>query len=119
MSNSTKIYWQNYINGSWVDGGNGTIDVLNPADGKLLAKQACANEADVDQAVQAARQCHESGAISKLRPVERGRKVQEMGKYLLSNLEEIATVLCLDAGKPYWEAVMEVESGCSLFRILR
>ncbi|GAL11610.1 aldehyde dehydrogenase [Vibrio astriarenae] len=115
MPKAIKSYWQNYIDGCWVDGGAGTIDILNPADGSLLAKQACADVSDVDLAVQAARRCHESGVLSSLRPVERGRMVQQMGHYLLDHLEEIATVLCLDAGKPYWEAVMEVESAARYF----
>lgn len=115
MLDSIKQHWQNYIDGQWVEGGAGTIDVLNPANGTLLATQACADESDVDRAVKAAKRCHESGVLSKLRPVERGRMVQGMGQYLLANLEEIATVLCLDAGKPYWEAVMEVEAAARYF----
>ena len=31
-----KPYWQNYIDGAWVDGGGGRIDVLNPATGTHL-----------------------------------------------------------------------------------
>ena len=28
-----KPYWQNYIDGAWVDGGAGRIDVTDPATG--------------------------------------------------------------------------------------
>ena len=53
--------------------------------------------------------CHASGVLTAMRPVERGRMVNRMGTYLLQNLEQIATVLTLESGKPYWEAVIEVE----------
>ena len=49
MSN-VKAYWQNYIDGAWVDGGAGKIDVVNPATGEALAEHALADAADVDRA---------------------------------------------------------------------
>jgi acyl-CoA reductase-like NAD-dependent aldehyde dehydrogenase len=63
----------------------------------------------VDRAVAAARACHVSGALSSLRPVERGRMVRAMGDYLLAQIDEIAPVLTLESGKPLWEARIEVE----------
>ena len=99
-----KAYWQNYIDGTWVDGGAGLIDVINPGTGEKLAAQALADAADVDRAVQAAKRVHASGVLSDMRPVERGRMVQAMGRYLLDHLEKIATLLSLEQGKPLWEA---------------
>ena len=83
-------YWQNYVDGSWIDGGAGRIDVINPGTGEKLAEQALADAGDVDRAVMAARRVHLSGALSDLRPVERGRMVQAMGRYLLEKIDEIA-----------------------------
>ncbi|MDW3222939.1 MAG: aldehyde dehydrogenase family protein [Paracoccaceae bacterium] len=110
-----KNHWQNYINGAWVDGGAGRIDVMNPGTGEKLADQALADSADVDRAVQAARAVHLSGALSDLRPVERGRKVQAMGRYLLNHIEEIAPVLTLEQGKPLWESRIEIEGAARYF----
>ena len=31
-------YWQNYINGRWVDGGSGRLAVTNPGTGEELAE---------------------------------------------------------------------------------
>ncbi|MGI9390209.1 MAG: aldehyde dehydrogenase family protein, partial [Boseongicola sp.] len=78
-----KEYWQNYIGGKFVDGGSGRIDVQDPATGDRLAEHAIADAADVDRAVQAAKELHESGALSGMRPIERGRLVQAMGQWLL------------------------------------
>ena len=69
-------YWQNYINGRWVDGGSGRLAVTNPATGEKLAEIALASRQDVDDAVAAARACHTSGALSSLRPVESSRMVR-------------------------------------------
>jgi aldehyde dehydrogenase (NAD+) len=110
-----KAYWQNYIDGAWVDGGAGRIDVENPGTGEKLAEQALADAVDVDRAVQAARRVHLSGALSDLRPVERGRMVQAMGRYLLDHADEIANVLTLEQGKPLWEARIEVEGAARYF----
>ncbi len=110
-----KTYWQNYIDGTWVDGGAGRLDVFNPGTGEKLAEQALADAADVDRAVMAARCVHLSGALSDLRPVERGRMVQAMGRFLLDHIEEIAPVLTLEQGKPLWEARIEVEGAARYF----
>ncbi|WP_412562121.1 aldehyde dehydrogenase family protein [Thalassobius sp. MITS945101] len=110
-----KTYWQNYIDGAWVDGGAGRIDVINPGTGEKLAEHALADAGDVDRAVQAARRVHLSGALSDLRPVERGRMVQAMGRYLLEHQGELARVLTLEQGKPLWEARIEVEGAARYF----
>lgn len=110
-----KEHWQNYINGTWVDGGAGRIDVVNPATGEVLAQQALADAADVDRAVRAARDTHLSDALSGLRPVERGRMVQAMGRFLLEHINDIAPVLTLEQGKALWEARTEIEGAARYF----
>ncbi len=110
-----KTCWQNYIDGTWIDGGAGWIDVINPGTGEKLAEQALANEGDVDRAVMAAHRVHQSGALSGLRPVVRGRMVQAMGRYLLDHIDELAKVLTLEQGKPLWEARIEVEGAARYF----
>ncbi|MEM6759129.1 MAG: aldehyde dehydrogenase family protein [Pseudomonadota bacterium] len=110
-----KPYWQNYIDGAWQDGGAGRIDIINPATGQKLAEHALADAADIDRAVQAAKRVHASGALSDLRPVERGRMVQAMGRYLLDHLDDIAEVLTLEQGKPLWEAQIEIRGAARYF----
>ena len=68
-----KDYWQNYIDGAWVAGGAGRIDVLDPATGDVLATHALADASDVDRAVQAAKRVNVSGTLRDMRPIERGR----------------------------------------------
>jgi aldehyde dehydrogenase (NAD+) len=108
-------FWKNYIDGAWVEGGAGRIDVTDPATGEPLAQQALADVNDVDLAVQAARRVHLSGDLTAMRPIERGRMVQAMGRFLLEHKDQIARVLTLEQGKPLWEAETEVEGAALYF----
>ena len=110
-----RPYYQNYINGQFVDGGAGRLAVDDPADGSILAEIALADAGDIDRAVQAAKACHQAGEFAGLRPVQRGRMVRAMGDYLLAHLDEIATLLTKEAGKPYWESVIEIEGAARYF----
>jgi len=108
-------YWQNYINGKFVNGGGGRLLVEDPATGETLGEQAIADMADVDKAVRAAQSCHLSNVLTDMRPVERGRLVRQLGDYLLAREAEIAEVLCLEMGKPYWQACNEVRNAARYF----
>ena len=108
-------YWKSFINGEYVDGGAGRLAVENPADGSVVAEVAMADHADVDKAVAAARAVQNDGVLSQMRPVELGRMVRAMGDWFLSKKEEIATILSLEAGKPYWEALIEVNGAARYF----
>ncbi|NNL89091.1 MAG: aldehyde dehydrogenase family protein [Marinicaulis sp.] len=115
MTTEIKAFCQNYINGEFVDGGAGRLDVDNPGTGEKLAEQALADARDVDTAVAAARACHESNVLFDMRPVERGRIVRKIGDYLLDHVHEIAPVLTLESGKPLWEARKEIEGAARYF----
>ena len=101
MGGLKKGYWQNYVDGNWVDGGAGRLTVENPGTGEPLAEIALADAADIDRAVKAALACYETGVLSSMQPVKRGKLVREMGDYLLANREEIAEMLTLESGTPY------------------
>ena len=67
--------------------------------------------------MKAALACHESGVLSSMRLVERGRMVRGMGDYLLANREEIAEMVALESGKPCWEALVETDGAASYFEV--
>ena len=110
-----QSYWQNYIDGKWVDGNAGRLRVDNPGTGEPLAEIALADAADIDRAVKAATACHESGVLTAMRPVERGRLVRAIGEEMLANIDEIARVLTLESGKPLWESVIAIEGAARYF----
>ena len=71
MAGLKQDYWQNYVDGNWVDGGAGRLTVENPGTSEPLAEIALADATDIDRAVKAALDCHECGVLSSMRPVER------------------------------------------------
>ncbi len=115
MPARTQDYWQNYVNGEWVDGGGGRLPVDNPGTAERVAEIALADAADIDRAVRAAKACHQSGALTAMRPVERGRLVRKIGEDLVANIDEIAEILTLESGKPLWESVIEIEGAARYF----
>jgi acyl-CoA reductase-like NAD-dependent aldehyde dehydrogenase len=46
---------KNFIGGNWVESEGGTMEVLNPATGDMIAEVQRSTEADVDRAVEAAK----------------------------------------------------------------
>ncbi|MGC6440143.1 MAG: aldehyde dehydrogenase family protein, partial [Candidatus Puniceispirillaceae bacterium] len=107
---------KHYINGAFVAGENDRrLEVDDPADGQVFAEVALASQSDIDKAVAAARAAHDEGSLRKMRPVNRGRIVQEMGHYLLAHKEKFAALLARESGKPLWEAMIEIEGSARYF----
>lgn len=119
MQVQTQDYWQNYVNGKWVDGGSGRLPIDYPGTGERVAEIALADAADIDRAVGAASVCHQSGLLPDMRAVERGGLVRKIGEDLLANIDEIAEMLTLESGKPLWESVIEIEGAARYFEYYR
>jgi phenylacetaldehyde dehydrogenase len=90
-----------FIGNEWVEPESGrTIDVINPATGKVFAKAAAGGAADVDRAVRAARAAFESGPWSNMPPIERAKLLWKLADAVEAAADEIAYVLSLDNGMP-------------------
>src|SRR5918999_5171757 len=88
-----------FIGGEWVDAvEGGTIDVLNPHDGTLLARVAEARAPDVDRAVEAARAAFPTWR--DLPAAERGRLLLKLADAIEANTAELAHLESLDTGHP-------------------
>lgn len=94
---------QNFIDGKWVDGSLGVIEMINPSHDTVIGHIARSNAADVDAAVRAARAAYE-GAWGQTPAVERGRILQRVAQILLAHTEELAQLESADAGKPLRQA---------------
>jgi len=88
-----------YIGGLFVDGlAGGTIEVVNPADGTVLAEIAEARAEDIDRAVGAARQAFPAWAA---RPAaDRGRLLLALADAVEEHADELARLESLDTGHP-------------------
>jgi phenylacetaldehyde dehydrogenase len=89
------------IDGRWTAAKSGrSFDVFDPSNGKVIARAAECDKADVDAAVAAARRAFDQGPWPRMSPSERGRILWKIGDLILENLEELAQLEALDNGKP-------------------
>lgn len=94
-----------YINGHWQAGQDPQFSSLNPADGSLLWQANAADPAQVNAAVEAARQAAFDWA--DLGFAKRCEIVKRYGDLLAGNKEQLATTIAQETGKPLWETRTE------------
>jgi aldehyde dehydrogenase (NAD+) len=104
-----------YIDGKWQKPISNTyFDSINPANEKLLAQVAHANERDVDLAVKAAKKAF--GSWSKLSGAERGKYIFRIARLMQERAREFAVIESLDGGKPIRESRdIDVPLACNHF----
>jgi betaine-aldehyde dehydrogenase len=110
------VQTQLYIDGELTDGLAGrTIDVINPADGTLLAAVAEAGTEDVDRAVAAARRAFPRWAA---RPAaDRGRLLMALADSIEGRAAELAKLESLDTGHPIRDTTgLDVPRTAAAFR---
>lgn len=96
MNNGTKTI---FINGKWSASQNGdTIPVYEPSTGEIYAQISRGSKADIDAAVQAARQAFD-GPWGATAAVDRGRLLSQLGQLILQHTEELAQIEARDTGK--------------------
>ncbi len=89
------------INNEWVPAQDGeTFLTLDPATGLALADVALASQADVDRAVQAARQAFQAGPWPELTGEARGALLWKLADLIELHADELAELETLDNGKP-------------------
>ena len=94
-----------FINNQRVTGSAGdVIPVLDPSDGQVFAHLARGNAEDIRKAVAAARKAADSGAWSRLAPVERGRLLHKLSDAILAHHDELWQLEMRDCGKPVKQA---------------
>jgi 4-guanidinobutyraldehyde dehydrogenase/NAD-dependent aldehyde dehydrogenase len=98
---SLPIESKAFIDGRYVAAASGdTFDSVSPIDGRVLAKVASTDAADVDLAVAAARRAFESGTWRRQPPRERKRVLLRFADLIAQHGEELALLETLDMGKP-------------------
>jgi len=90
-----------WIDGKPADGASGrTIDVINPATQEVLAAVPRGEAEDVDRAVRAARRAFENPAWRDMDPSARSKMLWRIGELIEKNLDDLARLESLNAGKP-------------------
>lgn len=83
--------------------GNGTFENVDPSTGQVCATVARCGEAEVDQAVQAAREAHEKH-WRRTTPAERASILHKIAGLLRRDHEELSRLESMDTGKPLAQA---------------
>jgi gamma-glutamyl-gamma-aminobutyraldehyde dehydrogenase len=92
---------QAFIDGAFRDAASGrTFATENPATGQAIADVAAGDAADIDAAVKASRLAFEDGRWSRRAPADRKQVLLRFADAIEANLEELATLDALEAGKP-------------------
>ncbi len=93
-----------FIGGRWVAPLSGeTLPLENPSDGTQIGLIARGKSADVDAAVDAARNAL-NGEWGKTPAFERGRILSKIGRLVLERVDELAELEAHDVGKPLKQA---------------
>ena len=80
-------------------GAGRTIDAIDPSTGdKIMSFPACST-VDVDRAVVSAHACFESREWQSMRPLDRGRLLENLALLVEQHREELAALEALDSGK--------------------
>jgi 1-pyrroline dehydrogenase len=90
---------KNFVGGEWVDAvEGGTMEVLNPATGEVIAEVPRGTQADVDRAVEAAKKALPEWFETT--PQERSEALLKLAAAIDDNTEELAELESQNVGKP-------------------
>ncbi len=109
LEDPTLFRTENFVNGKWVAGSAGHIEVLNPASGELVARTVDGNADDARAAVDAAAVAFKSW--SRIPAKERATYLRRWYELILENADDLGALMTAEQGKPLSEAIGEVKYG--------
>ncbi|ACC75863.1 Aldehyde Dehydrogenase (plasmid) [Paraburkholderia phymatum STM815] len=95
------------------DGGRSAMDVIDPTTGLALGKVSMATEADVDEALAAASKGFDIWRNTSA--FERSKLMRRVADRMRERAEALAELLVLELGKPWSEALGEVEVAAGMW----
>lgn len=114
---STSITYpklQLFIAGEWIDqGSRDSIPVENPATGDILGQLPVATTADLDRALAAAKTGFK--VWKDMLPEQRSDILRKAAHLMQESSEELATVACMESGKPIAQCRIEVSMSVHIF----
>ena len=80
--------------------GGKAVDVMNPATGKVIARQWCCDSKCIDQIVASSSEAFHSEQWKKMSPSDRGHCLMKLADIIEAHAEELADLELQDTGKP-------------------
>jgi succinate-semialdehyde dehydrogenase/glutarate-semialdehyde dehydrogenase len=112
IKNNKLVQHRSFINGEFVDAKDGsTFEVLNPSNGELISRVADCGAEETEAAILFA-----SVAFQKWKTwtgIERGQVLRRWYELMMDNIDDLATILTIEQGKPWKEAKGEIRYGAS------
>ena len=107
-----------YIDGGWTEGSDRrTMDIVNPATGKVFARVYESSVEDTRRAILAAKKSfYETREWRDMDSQARGDILLKIADKIEENMEELAKLDTLDNGKPLREAEGDIDDGIHTFR---
>jgi len=102
-----------YIDGTWVKG-DGTLPVIDPSTGNVIAEVSTAGEAQCDAAVTAAHNAFKTW--SKTAPRVRSEILRKAFEIMIAEADQIAKIISMENGKVFSDAKGEVAYAAEFFR---
>ncbi|KAE9613943.1 hypothetical protein Lal_00016548 [Lupinus albus] len=91
-----------FINGVFVDSVSGkTFETIDPRTGEVITRISEGTKEDIDIAVKAARYAFDSGSWPRMPGAERAKIMMKWAELIDENIEEVAKLDAIDAGKLY------------------
>lgn len=104
------------VDGQWrCDDGWSTLDVTDPATGKVVGALVRGGQDHVNLAVESARRCFDSDAWRRMPVAERGRLLMKLAAAMLDRADELARIESADVGKPLSQAKGDVRTAARYF----
>ncbi|MSZ48191.1 MAG: aldehyde dehydrogenase family protein, partial [Actinobacteria bacterium] len=104
---------QLYIDGQWVDG-SGTVNVIDPSDGSVIAAVATSSDEQNLAAVAAADRA--SASWAKVAPRVRGEILRKAFEIMIAEADQLAELISRENGKALPDAKGEVLYAAEFFR---
>ena len=114
MTATAVKQYQMYIGGQWRDAASGeTLDSVNPATEEVIATIPNAGDADIDFAVEAAKEAFREW--QSLPPMRRAQIMREMSGRMAQNAEFIGRLDTEDSGNPIRTMLFEARAAAGSF----
>lgn len=106
-----------FIGGEWVDSRSAaTRQIINPANGAVIAEVAEGNREDARAAIAVARLAFDEGSWRSTPAVKRGELLYRLADLIVREREELARLESLDTGKTVEESRWDMDDIAGIFR---
>ncbi len=107
LSNPNLLREQAYINGAWVDADNSAVtEITNPATGEVIGTVPNMGKVEAARAIEGSQAAF--GAWRELTAKQRAIVLRKLYELIMANVDDLATILTTEQGKPLVEAKGEV-----------